>query len=265
MSVQDLFEKHRSKIQRAWLDILVVHSDYSDLGRAGLVGLTTELMEQVTQGGGEMLSEDRLRGRARRFTRRASTLDLSAKQAAGLILLLKQPMVEVVREEAPEVDMLWELLEFVDRLALEVMGLRIDQLAQVTELQRREVMELSTPVVRLWEGIVLMPLIGTLDSERSAAVLETLLQGIEDADAEVAILDISGVPTVDAEVAQRLLRAGSAVRLMGAELYISGVGPRIAQTIVTLGLDLSAVRTSSSLAKGLKQALKRRGLAVESH
>lgn len=263
MTVQDLFDAHQAKIHHAWVDLLVKHVDYADLGREALLSLTTELMDQVSEGGVASLSEDRLRARARRFTRRASTLDLGAKQTAGLIMLLKQPLVEVVRAEAPDVDMLWALLEFVDRLSLEVMGLRIEQLAQVTELQRREVLELSTPVVRLWEGIVLMPLIGTLDSERSAAVLETLLQGIEDADAEVAILDISGVPTVDAEVAQRLLRAGSAVRLMGAELYISGVGPRIAQTIVTLGLDLSAVRTSSSLAKGLKQALRRRGLAVE--
>lgn len=220
MTVQDLFDTHQTKIHHAWVDLLVRHPDYADLGRAALLSLTTELMDHVSQGGVGTLSEDRLRARARRFTRRASTLDLSAKQAAGLILLLKQPMVEVVRAEAPDVDMLWDLLEFVDRLALEVMGLRIEQLAQVTELQRREVMELSTPVVRLWEGIVLMPLIGTLDSERSAAVLETLLQGIEDADAEVAILDISGVPTVDAEVAQRLLRAGSAVRLMLSLIHI---------------------------------------------
>lgn len=263
MSVQDLFDTHHQKIQRKWMDLLVQHPDYADLGEGGLLSLTAELMGQVSESSGASLSDDRLRARARSFTRRASTLDLSAKQAAGLIMLLKQPLVEVVRAEAPDRDLLWDLLDFVDRLALEVMGLRIEQLAQVTELQRREVMELSTPVVRLWEGIVLMPLIGTLDSERSAAVLETLLQGIEDCDAEVAILDISGVPNVDAEVAQRLLRAGSAVRLMGAELYISGVGPRIARTIVTLGLNLSAVRTSSTLAKGLKQALSTRGLVVE--
>ncbi|MFT5582712.1 MAG: rsbT co-antagonist protein RsbR [Cognaticolwellia sp.] len=261
MSIQDLFDAHQAKIHYAWVALLGSHADYADLGREALLSLTTELMEQVSESG-TLVSEDRLRARAHRFARRASALDLSTKQAAGLILLLKQPMVEVVREMAPDVDMLWELLEFVDRLGLEVMGLRIEALAQVTELQRLEVMELSTPVVRLWDGIVLMPLIGTLDSERSAAVLETLLQGIEDADAEVAILDISGVPTIDAEVAQRLLRASSAVRLMGAELYISGVGPRIAQTIVTLGLDLSSVRTTSSLAKGLKQALERRGLVV---
>jgi rsbT co-antagonist protein RsbR len=120
-------------------------------------------------------------------------------------------------------------------------------------------LELSTPVVKLWEGILALPMIGTLDSARTQVVMENLLQKVVETGAQIAILDITGVPTVDTLVAQHLLKTVTALRLMGAEAIISGVRPQIAQTIVHLGVDLQGVTTKANLADALALALKRTG------
>jgi len=119
-------------------------------------------------------------------------------------------------------------------------------------------------VVKLWEGIVALPLIGTLDSGRTQVVMQNLLEAIVQTGAEIAIIDITGVPTVDTLVAQHLLKTVAAARLMGAECIVSGIRPAIAQTIVHLGIDLSAVATKASLSDAFALALKRRGLGVTS-
>jgi rsbT co-antagonist protein RsbR len=123
-------------------------------------------------------------------------------------------------------------------------------------------LELSTPVVQLWDGIVALPLIGTLDSARTQVVMESLLQTIVDTGAAIAIIDITGVPMVDTLVAQHLLKTVAAARLMGAECLISGIRPQIAQTIVHLGVDLNEVVTKATLADALAIALGRLGLGV---
>lgn len=120
----------------------------------------------------------------------------------------------------------------------------------------REILEISTPVVQVWEGIVLVPLIGTLDSQRTQQVMEKLLTYIADTNSPVALIDITGVPTVDTQTARHLVETVSAVRLLGAEVFLTGVRPAIAQTLVHLGIELSGVLTRSSLASGLKQALE---------
>ena len=127
---------------------------------------------------------------------------------------------------------------------------------------RQELIELSTPVVRLWEGILAVPLIGTLDSGRTQVVMENLLSEIVRTGAVIAIMDITGVPTVDTLVAQHLLKTVAAARLMGADCIISGIRPAIAQTIVHLGVDLEDVTTKASLADAFATALKRLGLTV---
>jgi rsbT co-antagonist protein RsbR len=124
-------------------------------------------------------------------------------------------------------------------------------------------LELSTPVVKLWEGILALPLIGTLDSERTQIVMENLLQQIVDSGSDIAIIDITGVPLVDTLVAQHLLKTVAAARLMGADCIISGIRPQIAQTIVHLGVELGDVVTKATLADAFTVALKRRGLAVQ--
>ena len=121
----------------------------------------------------------------------------------------------------------------------------------VISRQNAELLELSTPVVKLWEGILALPMIGTLDSARSQVMMETLLRGIVETGSEIAIIDITGVPTVDTLTAQHLLKTVAAIRMMGADCIISGIGPKIAQTIVHLGVDLQGVTTKSSLADAL--------------
>jgi rsbT co-antagonist protein RsbR len=128
--------------------------------------------------------------------------------------------------------------------------------------QRLEMLEIATPVIQLWEGIVAVPLIGTLDSARSQVVMETLLDAVVEQHARIAILDITGVPTVDSLVAQHLMKTVAAARLMGAECIVSGIRPAIAQTIVHLGIDLSDVLTRASLADALAYALQQQGAHI---
>jgi rsbT co-antagonist protein RsbR len=128
--------------------------------------------------------------------------------------------------------------------------------------QQREMIELSTPVVALWEGVLALPLIGTLDSERTQIVMESLLERIVETGSMIAIIDITGVPTVDTSVAQHLLKTVAAARLMGADCIISGIRPQIAQTIVHLGIDLQGITTKATLADALSVALKRTGYTV---
>ncbi|MDF3053094.1 MAG: hypothetical protein K0S19_1199 [Geminicoccaceae bacterium] len=125
--------------------------------------------------------------------------------------------------------------------------------------QQQELLELSTPVVKLWDGILALPLIGTLDSARTQVVMESLLQQIVESEATIAIIDITGVPTVDTLVAQHLLKTVAAARLMGADCIISGIRPQIAQTIVQLGVDLNEVTTKASMAAAFRLALEQSG------
>jgi rsbT co-antagonist protein RsbR len=133
---------------------------------------------------------------------------------------------------------------------------------EVVARQQQELLELSTPVVQLWDGVLALPLIGTLDSARTQVVMESLLQQIVDTGASIAIIDITGVPTVDTLVAQHLLKTVAAARLMGADCIISGIRPQIAQTIVHLGVELGSVTTKATLADAFKIALARKGLGV---
>jgi rsbT co-antagonist protein RsbR len=133
---------------------------------------------------------------------------------------------------------------------------------QIIRRQQQELLELSTPVVKLWDGVLALPMIGTLDSARTQIVMESLLQRIVETGSEIAIIDITGVPTVDTLVAQHLLKTVTAIRLMGADCIISGIRPQIAQTIVHLGVDLQGVTTKANLADALSLALRRSGFAI---
>jgi rsbT co-antagonist protein RsbR len=147
-------------------------------------------------------------------------------------------------------------------LRLVVMESALNEGRALIDRQRMELLETATPVIRLWDGIVAVPLIGTLDSARSQVVMETLLESVVDQHARFAILDITGVPTVDSLVAQHLMKTVAAARLMGAECIVSGIRPAIAQTIVHLGLDLGTVVTRASLADALAYALDQQGSGI---
>ncbi|MCJ2036149.1 STAS domain-containing protein [Methylobacterium sp. J-068] len=151
--------------------------------------------------------------------------------------------------------------KLLDRLALHTMETFLASREEVIGRQGQEIAELSTPVVRLWDGILALPLIGTLDSARTGVVMETLLQAIVDEEAEIAIIDITGVPTVDTLVAQHLLKTVAAARLMGADCIVSGIRPQIAQTMVHLGVELNVV-SKATLADAFAVALRRTGRKV---
>ncbi len=188
-------------------------------------------------------------------------------ETATFIFSLKEPLFSRLREEyrsdaeglARE---MWTATLLLDKLGLFTTEAFQKTREDIIERQQRELLELSTPVVTLWEGVLGVPLIGTLDSERTQVVMESLLQRIVDTGASIAIIDITGVPTVDTLVAQHLLKTVGAARLMGAECIISGIRPQIAQTIVHLGVDLGAVATKATLADALVLALGRLGTTV---
>ena len=157
------------------------------------------------------------------------------------------------------VDAIWAATQLIDSFGLFTSEAYLRSREEVIRRQQEELIELSTPVVKLWNGVVALPLIGTLDSARTQVVMESLLEKIVETDSAIAIIDITGVPTVDTMVAQHLLKTVTAARLMGADCIISGIRPQIAQTIVHLGLDLSEVTTKSSLADAVIVALERTG------
>ena len=188
-------------------------------------------------------------------------------ETATFILSFKEPLFTKLREQYradPEAlaRELWGATLLLDKLGLYTIDTFQKTREDIIERQQRELLELSTPVVALWDGILAVPLIGTLDSERTQVVMENLLQRIVETGASIAIIDITGVPTVDTLVAQHLLKTVSAARLMGAECIISGIRPQIAQTIVHLGVDLGPVATKATLADALLLALSRTGATV---
>jgi rsbT co-antagonist protein RsbR len=186
----------------------------------------------------------------------------SPTETATFVLSLKQPIFARVRKQLDGAsgelaDALWHATTVLDKLALLTTELYMKSREEVIMRQQQELLELSTPVVELWTGILALPLIGTLDSARTQVVMESLLQAIVRTGAAIAIIDITGVPTVDTLVAQHLLKTVAAARLMGADCIISGIRPQIAQTIVHLGVDLSAVSTKATLADAFTLALKK--------
>ena len=189
----------------------------------------------------------------------------SPSETATFVFSLKGPVFEMLRREVKDIDKLaeeiWTATMLLDKLGLYTTEVYQKTREDVIARQQEELLELSTPVVQLWEGVLALPLIGTLDSARTQVVMESLLQEIVDTGAEIAIIDITGVPTVDTLVAQHLLKTVSAARLMGADCLISGIRPQIAQTLVHLGVELNVV-SKSNLADAFALALKRTGRKV---
>jgi rsbT co-antagonist protein RsbR len=202
------------------------------------------------------------------LSRSRATRGFTSTETATFVFSLKQPLFDVLRQEYDGrsegfAEDLWTANSVLDRLGLYTTEVFQKGREEVIARQQQEMLELSTPVVKLWEGVLALPMIGTLDSARTQVVMESLLQRIVETGAEVAIIDITGVPTVDTLVAQHLLKTITAARLMGAECIISGIRPQIAATIVHLGVDLSAVITKATLADAFQVALGRVGLTVQ--
>lgn len=191
----------------------------------------------------------------------------SPSETAAFVFSLKQPLFTLMQKEYdnnPKVlaAELWTAIVLLDKLALFTTESFIKGREEVILRQQAEMLELSTPVVKIWDQILALPLIGTLDSARTQVVMESLLQEIVRTSSVVAIIDITGVPTVDTLVAQHLIKTVSAARLMGAECVISGIRPQIAQTMVHLGVSFSDIATKATLADAIRFAFGRVGLGV---
>ena len=226
------------------------------------------LLQQATQGGNVTDVQSPTYGRVRdllgEISRSRGLQGFSPSETATFVFSLKRPLFTRIRKElAADAESLanvtWNVTELLDKLGLYTTEVYQKNREEVILRQQEELLELSTPVVKLWDGILALPMIGTLDSARTQVVMESLLQRIVETGADVAIIDITGVPTVDTLTAQHLLKTVTAARLMGADCIISGIRPQIAQTIVHLGVDLGAVTTKATLADAFRRALEMTG------
>jgi rsbT co-antagonist protein RsbR len=269
-TLASIVDTHRETILEGWLEYQRqargrLDADGVEMSRRFLHLVHRALQRDGSDGeSGEWSAvRDLLADTSRQDVRRGVT----ATETATFVFSLKEPVFRAIREAAkadPErlAELTWEATRLLDRLGLYTTEVFQRGREDLVVRQQQEMLELSTPVVMLWDGILALPVIGTLDSARTQVVMESLLQRIVDTSAELAIIDITGVPTVDTLVAQHLLKTVAAARLMGADCIISGIRPQIAQTIVHLGVDLGAVITKATLADAFAVALRRRNLAV---
>ena len=268
-----ILQKEQAAILETWVDSqlssptrrtdLITEADLREQSREFLDLLTKgirgagsdDLGHTAWQPAREMLSSISATRSAQGFT---------PTETATFVMSLKQPLFARLRAAIPDdvnrlTGELWSATVLIDKLALHTMESYIQNRERLIARQQEDMLELSTPVVKLWDGILALPMIGTLDSSRTQVVMEALLQRIVETGAEVAIIDITGVPTVDTLVAQHLIKTVTAARLMGADCIISGIRPQIAATIVHLGVDLTDIATKATLADAFRLALRRRG------
>jgi len=272
----ELLRRHEGEILADWIrqqqssgavrSNVIKEGDLREQSRAFLAALREALESgNVTDinGGAWSAARDFVAEMARTRARQGFT----AAETATFIFSLKLPLFARLRQEyandaAALSAEIWTVTELIDKLGILATEAFMRSREDVIARQQQEMLELSTPVVKLWHGILALPLIGSLDSARTQVVMQNLLQQILSSEAEIAIIDITGVPTVDTLVAQHLMKTVAAARLMGADCIISGVRPQIAQTIVHLGVELGDVVTRATLADAFRVALKRVGLAV---
>ncbi|MEU6574117.1 STAS domain-containing protein [Streptomyces sp. NPDC046805] len=267
-------ERRREQIAQRWADAPLFRTVFTvsrDEAMEACRTVVDALSEAASSGRLESIAapgfgsvREQLGRMAASRARRGFTPAQIADEAAGLRVeaadLLRGEVQGLPDQEAREV--LLALTVLMGTLRLVIMETTVNAGEELIARQQQQLLEVATPVINLWEGIIAVPLIGTLDSARSQVVMESLLQAIVEQRARYAILDITGVPTVDSLVAQHLMKTVAAARLMGAECIVSGIRPAIAQTIVHLGIDLSSVLTRSSLADALAYALTQQGIEV---
>ncbi len=271
----DILRKHEPQLLAEWME-----EQKANLRQKGLLKDTElrgqcsrflELLQKAAQGHKfadiNDPSWDEMRRMLAELSRSRGMQGFSPTETATFVFSFKKPLFERLRQELPndpagQARETWLSNELLDKLGLFTAEIYQQSREEIVNRQQQEMLELSTPVVKLWEGILAVPLIGTLDSNRTQTAMESLLQKIVETGAELAIIDITGVPTVDTLVAQHLIKTVTAARLMGAECIISGIRPQIAQTIVQLGVDLGNVHTKATLADAFKLALQRTGLTV---
>jgi rsbT co-antagonist protein RsbR len=271
----EILKRHQEQIRSAWLSEMSTAVRRSDLiSDKELQSQIRELLAAIAEGAqsGDVTHLDgaswsHARELLTSISSTRATQGFKPSETAIFVLSLKQPVFDAIRSElagSPDglFDELWNATKLIDKLALITTEAFIATREQLIVRQQQEMMELSTPVVKLWEGILALPIIGTLDSARTQVIMENLLGAVVQTNSRVAIIDITGVPTVDTLVAQHLLKTITAARLMGAECIISGVRPQIAQTIVHLGIDLGQITTKAKMADAFALALQKSGRMV---
>lgn len=275
VGLAEVLTKHEPVILEQWLKEMSVASRRGDLIKdSELRGQCSRIIQLLRQGAeSETLDIDSepwrpLRERLAEISRTRAQQGFSTTETATFVLSVKKPLFDQLRNRAGGDanalgSELWATTELIDALALFITETFTKTREEVIRRQQEDMLELSTPVVKLWDGILALPIIGTLDSARTQVVMETLLENIVKTNSRVAIIDITGVPTVDTIVAQHLLKTVTAARLMGADCIISGVRPQIAQTIVHLGINLMDVTTKATLSDAFALALQRTGISLE--
>ena len=272
--VAQLLRKHERDVLQQWLSYqisattmradLVKESDLREQSRKFL----QLFIDLVQQDGDDQNTEDwkSVKDLLADLSRSRAAQGFSPSETATFVFSLKQPMFDMLRRGLSDVEELvremWLTNALLDKLGLYTVEVYLQSRESIISRQQQELMELSTPVVQLWDNVVALPLIGTLDSERTQVVMENLLEKVVETGASIAIIDITGVPTVDTLVAQHLLKTVAAARLMGADCIISGIRPQIAQTIVHLGINLADIITKATLADAFAIALQRTGAKV---
>lgn len=271
-----VLKRHEEELRSEWLKQLETEGSGRDsrISEKDLRAQTAEflsLLQQAAQVGDVDDTTGAHWTEIRRFleelSRKRVLQGFTSEQTARFVFSLKKPLFarlrsELLKEPEALAEETWMASELLDKMGLLTIQAFQRTREEMINRQQQELLELSTPVIKLWEGVLAVPMIGTLDSARTQLVMESLLQKIVEHGAEIAIIDITGVPTVDTLVAQHLLKTVTAIRLMGAECIVSGVRPQIAQTIVHLGVDLEGVTTKANLADALSLALRRSGFTV---
>ena len=254
---------HQDKIVSRWTELVVA----SVRGRSSAVEVRRELEDifpltiRAMSGADEQASGE-LRAALTELSRSRARNGFTPSETALAVFSLKDAVYELVADTAELTPDYLAFSRLVDGLGLHTFETYAAAREQIIADQALSMLELSTPVVRLWDGIIAVPLVGTLDSARTQVVMEKLLETLVATGADHAVLDITGVPTVDTEVAQHLLKTVNAARLLGAECIVSGIRPQVAQTIVSLGIEFGDIATKATLADALAYALNRTGQKV---
>ncbi|MEU5372982.1 STAS domain-containing protein [Streptomyces sp. NPDC005951] len=267
----ELLSTDREKITSEWIDG-VTGSLQGRISKAEVDRELRELYEALVEGlraGGEETRGDgfsEVRALLTELSRNRARQGFTPSETAITVLALKQALEPALRNDsAEETTAYLRLGRALDDLALYTVEVYTRTREEIISSQAAQLMELSTPVVKLWDGVIAVPLVGTLDSARTQVVMEKLLQALVDTGSEQAIIDITGVPAVDTQVAQHLLKTVVAARLMGAECTVSGIRPQIAQTIVALGIEFGDIVTKATLADALQHALRKSGVDLVTH
>jgi len=273
-SLGSIITQNREEILAEWLREMSGATRRSDLIKeSDLRSQCTQflsLMQSAIESGGTNFQSnawDGVRNLLGEISKSRAQQGFTPTETAMFVLSFKRPIFRQIRQiHKSDVDNIvsetWTATELIDAMGVYTMEIYQKSREEVIRRQQEELLELSTPVVKLWDGILALPIIGTLDSARTQVVMESLLQAIVQTNSRVAIIDITGVPTVDTIVAQHLLKTVTAARLMGAECIISGVRPQIAQTIVHLGINLLDVTTKATLSAAFQVALDKAGLVL---